>query len=92
MRAAMTAALLVSHPFIFRPLLPNSKVNSSLTLYIKEYLYHPDEHPDYLKPVDMVWKEVNLAHCHLEEMAFWVMRLILSSVYQMPLGEYEKTY
>lgn len=76
-------------PFVFRPLFANSKTNSSLTSYIREYLYHPEDHPDWIEPIDMVWEEMELGSCPLEEMIFWVMRMIISAIYQMPLGDYQ---
>jgi len=36
----------------------------------------------------MVWEEMELGSCPLEDMIFWVMRMIISAVYQMPLGDY----
>ena len=75
-------------PFVFCPLFANSKTHSSLTSYIHEYLYHPEDHPDWTEPIDMVWEEMELGSCPLEDMIFWVMRMIISAIYQMPLGEY----
>lgn len=74
-------------PFVFRPLFPNSVINSSLTSYIREYLRGKNDHSDYPEPVDMVWEEMRLGSCSPEEMAFWTMRMIISCIYQMPSGE-----
>ena len=77
-------------PFVFEPLFKNSKHNSSITLYINEYLYHFGEHESMYRPIDLVWAEKDLFNCSLDEMTFWVMRMIISCIYQMPQGEYHE--
>lgn len=90
-RALELGEVRVEHadPFVFRPLYDNSKAKSSLTSYIHEYLYHTEDHPDWPKPIDMVWEEMGLGSHPIEEMIFWVMRMIISSTYQMPLGDHQ---
>ncbi len=76
-------------PYLFSPLFEGSNQRCSLTTYINEYLYHFDEHESMERPIDLVWRKMDLYHCSLEDMSFWVMRMMISAIYQMPNGEYD---
>ena len=62
---------------------------STITMYIKKYLYD-NEKNDMEPPLEYIWEKAELETCDPELMSFWVMRFIISSCYQLPLGKYSE--
>ncbi len=77
-------------PYDFESVVDKSDVPSSITVYMNEYLYHFNRHKAMYRPIDMVWDREDLFNCPLEEMTFWVMRMIISLIKTMPLGKYNQ--
>ncbi len=79
-------------PHAFIPLSKKTGFKSSITEYMREYIWNRDNYQNMDKPIDLVWTEMNLFNCSKKAMSFWVMRMIISAISQMPLGKYKESF